>query len=551
MPVTVEHILRLGSLSEAKVLAGSGGLGHAVSSVTVGEVPDIADWLSGGEIVLSTMFALIDDPARQQDFCRRIMSAGAAALLVKPQRFVGEFPPSVLETADRRGFPIIEVPQEIRWTRIMQEAMEVLIDRHASLLEKSQNIHRQLLEVVIRGGGWEEIAEAAAALVDKPVAILDVSLEPLGVSADSRWTGEDIYELVDAPGVREELTEPRESREMLFQLHLEGGLAAFVVPVIVSHSRLGYVCAFSEASGLEELERVALENAATVAAVEMARDQARFETEVRLKGDFVDDLIGGRFSSADSLLRRASFLGCDLSKGATVLIADFDDFESGVVHRQMREEDIQRLKNRFFNRCTRLAAGAEPSSLVSLKSDHVICFLAGPLAEDRRGLNRVALQIQALGQEVVGLPVSVGISRHAGELEALRNAFDEAMTALKVGRKLEGESSVMHFDGAGTYRLLLSSFEQDPEELRLLYAETIEPLERYDAENGSHLVETLRTYLERDGNLSQTAKELYAHRHTIRYRLQKIGEITGLDVFGSEGRERLGLGLKARSLLTV
>src|SRR5660398_249258 len=165
----------------------------------------------------------------------------------------------------------------------------------------------------------------------------------------------------------------------LLHVELEGGLRAFVVPVIVSHSRLGYVCAFSEGDELGELERVALENAATVAAVEMARDQARFETEVRLKGDFVDDLIGGRFSSADSLMRRASFLGCDLSKGATVLVADFDEFERGIAERGMEEEEIQRLKNRFFNKCTRLVAGAEPSSLVSLKSDHVICLLSGPL----------------------------------------------------------------------------------------------------------------------------------------------------------------------------
>src|SRR5680860_990696 len=543
MRVTVDQLLKLGCLSQAKVLAGSRGLSNAVSSVTVGEVPDIADWLSGGEIVLSTMFALIDDPVRQQDFCARIMSAGAAALFVKPQRFVGNFPADILEAAGRRDFPIVEVPQEVRWTRIMQEAMEVLLDRHASLLEKSQKIHRQLLDVVIRGGGWEGIAKA--------VAILDVSMEPLGAWDLDRWITEDIRELMDRPEVSGQLTESRSSVGALLHVELEGGLMAFVVPVIVSHSRLGYVCAFSEGDELGELERVALENAATVAAVEMARDQARFETEVRLKGDFVDDLIGGRFGSADSLMRRASFLGCDLSKGATVLVADFDEFERGIAERGMEEEEIQRLKNRFFNKCTRLVADAEPSSLVSLKSDHVICLLSGPLGVDRQSLDRIAKQIQGLGQEVVGLSVSVGISRHVEEMEALRKALDEAMTALKVGRRLDGNSSVMHFDGAGTYRLLLSSFEQNPEELRLLYAETIKLLEEYDAESGSRLVDTLTTYLERDGNLSETAKDLYAHRHTIRYRLQRVEAITGLDVFGSEGRERLGLGLKARSLLKM
>src|SRR5664279_5808459 len=103
----------------------------------------------------------------------------------------------------------------------------------------------------------------------------------------------------------------------------------------------------------------------------MARDQARFETEVRLKGDFVDDLIGGRFSSADSLMRRASFLGCDLSKGATVLVAAFDEFERGIAERGMEEEEIQRLKNRFFNKCTRLVAGAVSYTHLTLPTKRI------------------------------------------------------------------------------------------------------------------------------------------------------------------------------------
>ena len=92
MPVTVAQILQLDVLKEARVLAGEAGLDHRVSSVTVGEVPDIADWLSGGEMVLSTLFAVKGDPERQREFCRRVMMADAAALFVKTTRFVESLP---------------------------------------------------------------------------------------------------------------------------------------------------------------------------------------------------------------------------------------------------------------------------------------------------------------------------------------------------------------------------------------------------------------------------------------------------------------------------
>lgn len=549
MAVTVEQILKLGALSQARVLAGVRGLDRVVTSVTVGEVPDIAEWLSGGEIVLSTMFALTNDTDRQRDFCRRIMVAGASALFVKPKRFVGSFPLDILEIAEKRNFPIVEVPQEIRWTRIMQEAMEVLINRQASLLEKSQEIHRDLLDVVISGGGWNEVASSAARLIDKPVLVLDVSLEPLGVSSDFPWPGGEIHRLLDRPSVRAQFEGLARFPNKLLHLVEEGVPPLFAVPIVVSHACLGYVCTITERHELEEIERVALEHAATVAAVEMAREQVRFETEVRLKGDFVDDLIGGRFSSEDSLLRRASFLGCDLSRGATVVVADVDEFERTMAARRLNENEVQRLKARFFNRCTRLVTEVEPSSLVSLKSDRVIIFLSGPSAQDDRALEKLTSRLQVLGKEVSDLSVSVGVSRFTSELAGLRKAFEEALAALKVGRKLRGQGSVMHFDSVGSYKLLLSIWEHDPEELRGLYQETIDPVDRYDKQNDSQLVHTLITYLANDENLSKTAQDLYAHRHTVRYRLQKIADITGLSVFRSEDKERLSLGLKARSLL--
>jgi DNA-binding PucR family transcriptional regulator len=84
--------------------------------------------------------------------------------------------------------------------------------------------------------------------------------------------------------------------------------------------------------------------------------------------------------------------------------------------------------------------------------------------------------------------------------------------------------------------------------VRALYEETIGPVDRYDEANGSQLTETLVTFLTNDESLTKTAADLFAHRHTVRYRLEKIGEITGLSVFKTEHKERLGLGLKARSL---
>ena len=92
---------------------------------------------------------------------------------------------------------------------------------------------------------------------------------------------------------------------------------------------------------------------------------------------------------------------------------------------------------------------------------------------------------------------------------------------------------------------------EDPGELERFYAETIEPLSAYDEQYETELVATVEAYLDNDGNVAATAKQLFTHRHTIRYRLERVKELCGHDVSATEGREKLGLGLKAMRVLGI
>ena len=447
MPVTVGQILELDVLKDARFLAGAAGADRKVTSVTVGEVPDIADWLSGGEMVLSTMFAVKGDLERQREFCRRVMMAGAAALFVKTTRFVENMPADIIELADKRRFPIIEVPQGLRWTRLMQVVTEVIINRQASQLEQSQSIHRNLLGVVIRGGGWQELADEASRLLESPVVILDVSLEVLAVSTGLPEAVADMQRRLQEPEVRERFAAMGRA-EKLFRFQVEGLPAMFALPIVASHKRLGYVCALTEAPELSAMETLVLEHSATIAALEMAQDRVRFETEVRLKGDFVDDVISGGERAGDSLLRRGAFLGCDLSRGAAVILLGVDEFDGVVARKGLDQEELDKKVERFFSHCSRFVSSSEPSSLVSLKSGHVLIFLCGKTAQDSAALGRLGAALKAMGQ-TVELSVSVGIGGFVPDSTQMDRGYQEALVALKVGRKLKGPGSMLQFPRRG------------------------------------------------------------------------------------------------------
>jgi DNA-binding PucR family transcriptional regulator len=141
----------------------------------------------------------------------------------------------------------------------------------------------------------------------------------------------------------------------------------------------------------------------------------------------------------------------------------------------------------------------------------------------------------------------VGVSSYYSDAGELGRAIQEAELVLDVVRR--SGAPIEQDIGTGTYRLLFRVLASHPEEVRSFYEDTVAPVVRYDDQYRTDLVGTLEAYLEHNCNMNATAAAIYAHRHTVAYRLERVRELSGLDPVLSEDRERLGLGLKAYRII--
>ena len=200
------------------------------------------------------------------------------------------------------------------------------------------------------------------------------------------------------------------------------------------------------------------------------------------------------------------------------------------------------------------ARGAASDALATLwersnaNATEVVVFAPG--ADDALGQRAAESVLRELETNLPGFGFAVGRSRPASDPAELARAADEALLAANVAEG-RGERSLLAFEETGAYRLLLSAMSEDPGELQRFYAETLEPLVAYDEQYETDLVATVEAYLEADGNVAGTAQRLFTHRHTIRYRLERVRELSGLDMSSSDGREKLSLGLKAMRVLGI
>ncbi|HEY6887436.1 MAG TPA: helix-turn-helix domain-containing protein, partial [Solirubrobacter sp.] len=192
-----------------------------------------------------------------------------------------------------------------------------------------------------------------------------------------------------------------------------------------------------------------------------------------------------------------------------------------------------------------------PGALAAMREDNVVVLL--PTAEDG-ALRRVAEGIaRELHASVHGFTFALGHSRIAQDPVDLYRAGNEALLAANVAtaNTLGDDIAMLAFEDTGAYRLLLPAMSEDPAELQRFYEETVAPLVAYDDQYETDLVQTLETFLDADGNVAGTAARLFTHRHTVRYRLERVKDLTSLDVASTDGREKLGLGLKAMRVLGI
>jgi sugar diacid utilization regulator len=367
-----------------------------------------------------------------------------------------------------------------------------------------------LSEAVESGAGLPSVARAAARLLDASVALIDRSSSVLAVAGA-----------------------PPDQEERL----LSGGEGVITTELRVADTTVGELRYRAKTPPAPSIARMVT----TLLALELERSRAPEWASEEVASAFVDDVLARRVTDRGDIVARGAELGADLDRGAGVL----------VLRAAPRAAQTGEWRGRVLTLAMRALRSLAPGSLATTADAEAAAEIAVIVpAEDDERLDRAAAGLaRELADSLSGFHVTIGRSRRSADPVDLYRAGSEARLAVNVG-EAEGRP-LLAFEDTGAYRLLLPAMSDDPGELERFYAETIQPLADYDEQYETELVTTVEAYLDNDGNVAATAKQLFTHRHTVRYRLERVKELCGHDVSATEGREKLGLGLKAMRVLGI
>jgi purine catabolism regulator len=443
-------------------------------------------------------------------------------------------PAALREAAAEHDFPLFEVPYELPFIAITEKAFSQLVNEQYAVLRRALSAHERLERIVLSERGLDGVASGLASMIGGPALILDSRGEVLARRAARAALSAATVSALAAELRERTLAGGRRGYVPGAEGFPAGALALPVArgaPTSRGDGPLpeAWLIGAKDAGPLTELDRLTLHQAVTIVALELLRRRVVDDTERRLAGDVLSGLVAGDLTGPD-LVRRLEPFGLRERAGALVVAPP-----RGA--RAIAEEALAR------------AVREEAGGGLVAPAGRFLCALLP--ARDDDELFALAARLHARVEREAGqaLPAGAGRTVAPGDL---RRGFHEARCALEaralaVNGNGDGHTNLATYRDLGSFQLLLSL--QDDDALRLFCDSILAPIEESEGAYGGELMRSLEAFIECNGQWERAAKALFCHRHTLRYRIRRVEELTGRSLDSARDRIDFWLALRGRELV--
>ena len=531
---TVADFLKLSEIQDIRLLAGAGGVGRIISRTSFIDNPDTFDWMTPGEFVLSTGHLFPEGEDQQRRILQQMVEIGCSGLAVKTNRYLREIPLCMIEEADALDFPLLELPYGHSLASVADITNRHLYQIYDEKMARPMAIQRQLNIASIRPDSLHEIARVSVAYMGNPVLILDSNWrllawedcpqnpyplrESLTLKRKAAVLPQEFIESI--PDTLDRFRKPITRR---YSLENNNQIICRVVPVSVyDSSTYGYIVVWETVRTLDAADYIALEQVAVSVAIERIRARENEEAKVRSRREFFDDLLSGNFESLSAARAMAELHGLRSDTPYRCLLVRYarDSAEERIAPQKLGLEG-----ERCMEICLHTAKELCLSVMGVPYSAYAVLLLASPAGEresEKQARRYAEALYDALAAQfspksfiIVGVP--------ADDITQIPETYRDLHSIAKI---LRGSTTYPPIIFAEDYSavMLLEKYV-DRKNLADFVRKTLGALEDYDRENHSRLLMTLDVYFSKSGNITEVAKQMYIHRNTCIYRMEKIKTI--------------------------
>lgn len=552
--VSVRELLKLDIMQGSKVIAGKSGLDRVISKLNIMEVPDIVNWVSKGEFILTTAYSLKDNVDMLTDLISEFNLKKVSGVAIKTQRYISNIPKETIELADKKCFPIIEIPYNVAFSTVIYQFSELIVDKQISIFQGLNNINNDLYMIMVNGGKTQDVLLKIHELLNRnTISITDYILDEK-IIITRRNEDKDLYDKI-LISENQKLTKNyhkfEDVADKIYSSYdtINGKkVKRHFKHVILKGYPHATINIWEDKSEINNVYLRVLESACNLIALQITNRLSILEIESNHKLEFMENLLSLNIEKYNKAIEKEKVFNFNHKEECAVVLVKFKETVSkGNAFNTFFNKEI-----RLSNAIDKLSRSLDINVITGLKGDYIL-LIVGNKNGDKDDFDNFENQLNKFCSELIykaknyGIheEFDVGISKVYKNTIGIGKGYKEALNCIDYLKYKQ--SRLMSFKNLGIYKILTN--EHIENELVDIYMDYVYQLRKYDKEKNTNLVDTLKKYFETSGNIKKISEEMYSHYNTIVYRVSRIKEILKIDFDNYEEMLNLQIALKVLDLM--
>lgn len=524
MGIAVKELLALEYFKDFYVVAGKQGLDREIQGVTILEAPDGFRWTVGKELVLSSGYAISQDP----DCIRRAFEEGGfqktAAMMIKRERYLAQIPEDIIAIHNEYGVPLISIPFSVPWMEIMSQINVAVINRTIRRFRIQKCDALQASQQTYKVQKIQRILQAVEVEMNFPAFLYDINekkgyyssanfrriTEAFGLKEEDYWAPSHphtVYTLCDYLQMKR--------IRLMEQENPSGPLVSWIqIPITMNGAVQAYFIVMESREFLDYYDEYAIRIA--VLMLQGVYEQIMVAQNAENIGfeNFILYALNSDADDREKLAAQASVQGISMS---TKYVC--------VVFEQLHAESSARSERKQFVEIFQSGNMSGSGRLVFLKENEgaLILEASDPAIHSQTDMEKLLERFEKRVKErFPNMRLEFGSYREGRSLAEIRLCIEKCRKAMELGRKMEPGKKVWEYSSFGALAWLQIPEDELEKNLRK-YQELLKD------EKNVEMLKTLKVYLESNMNYSVTAEKMYVHINTVRKRIERAHELLDID----------------------
>jgi PucR family transcriptional regulator, purine catabolism regulatory protein len=535
-------------LQDAKVIAGELGVNRLVESVETLDTPDMTKFVANNSLLLTTGYSFKDNPMGLYQLIEELSNSTCAGIGIKVNRFIHDVPKEVIDLANNINFPIIDIPNSVTLTEITQELLHFLWENKMDDLFSAYKVQKKFTNMMLKGATLQSFVDQIGYLTTCPVILYNPIIHPIYTTNDFRSK--------QMENVKQEVTALlQDQMDYQNQVQKFSSIEALVddraftittYPVQTTHPYPHWLVVLNADS--VNIPYTVIEQASNVISSTIVKNEAVLENERVVKNNFFNSLVDGNIQSLEEVIHRGKNYGLEGDQKYACIVCKLDEDKNSTIFE--KEVKFNKLSHFIYDLFVNTFSNYGIKHIIFMKNEFFVLILQFPKEFNetlKKSIFSVVQSFQKRMYKDFKTSISFGISNFINEMMELPIAYREAVDALATGTALKQKQVVTFYRRKELKELLRTIPTESIEDF---YKETLRSLAYPKTSEEKDLVNTLSVYLDHNCEITETARILFIHRNTVKYRIAKCKKILQYNIQDPDNSLRLRTALLVKSFFT-